>query len=172
MGDRIVVMNAGRIQQVGTPDALYDAPVNRFIASFIGTPAMGFLTCRIQRSGEQVELVTENARIALLPEQAHALRQIGAERVVVGIRPERLKLVEGEPAGEQWTVHGVVDVVEMLGAEQYVHFTTDSGALMARVPRDRLVRVQDRVTFAGEARHLYLFDEATGDTVTLLPRPA
>jgi multiple sugar transport system ATP-binding protein len=165
MGDRIVVMNAGRIQQVGTPDELYESPVNRFIASFIGTPAMGFLTCRIRRSGEQVELVTETARIGLSPAQAETLRNTGADRVTVGIRPERLTLVDGGNADAQWKVQGVVDVVEMLGPEQYVHFTADGGALTARVPRDHPVHVQQRVSFAGEARHLYLFDHVTGETL-------
>jgi multiple sugar transport system ATP-binding protein len=165
MGDRIVVMNGGRIQQVGTPDELYDAPVNRFVASFIGTPAMGFLSCRIQRSAETVELVTKTARIGLSPEQAGMLEKIRSDRVTVGIRPERLALVEGEQAGAQWTVRGVTDVVEMLGAEQYVHFTADGGALTARVPRDHPVRVQQPVTFAGAARHLYLFDHDTGETL-------
>ncbi len=92
MGDRIVVMNAGRIQQVGTPDELYDAPVNRFVASFIGTPAMGFLECGCGGLVARVELVTGTARIGLSAEQAGRLR---GDRVVVGIRPERLVLTEG-----------------------------------------------------------------------------
>jgi len=163
MGDRIVVMNAGRIQQVGTPDELYDSPVNRFIASFIGTPSMGFLACRVERTEEHVELVTETARIVLPPDRAAALQKTGADRVTAGIRPERLALMRGEPSDALWTVHGVVDVVEKLGAEQYVHFTADGGSLIARVPRDHPVGVQQRVTFAGETRHVYLFDYRTGE---------
>ncbi len=156
MGDRIVVMNAGRIQQVGTPDELYDAPVNRFVASFIGTPSMGFLTGSVERADASARVVTGTARIALSPHQSDA---VGArERVVVGIRPERLVIGDG---GE-WTVRGTATVVEMLGAEQYVHFAADGGALTARVGRDHLVRAGDEVTFAGEARHLYLFDDQTG----------
>ena len=165
MGDRIVVMDAGRIQQVGTPDELYDAPVNRFIASFIGTPSMGFLTCRIQRAGNRVELTTETARIQLSASQVQALNKTRADVVTVGIRPERLALTDSSGADAEWTVHGVTDVVEMLGAEQYVHFTADGGTLTARVPRDHPVRVQQNVTFAGETRHLYLFDHETGETL-------
>ena len=164
MGDRIVVMNAGRIQQVGTPDELYDAPVNRFVASFIGTPAMGFLECRIQRDGGSVELVTGTARIGLSEHQARRLAGVRGDRVVVGIRPERLSLAEQVTEGD-WSVSGVTDVVEMLGAEQYVHFTADGGSLTARVPRDHPVRVQQEVTFAGASRHLYLFDPETGETL-------
>jgi multiple sugar transport system ATP-binding protein len=160
MGDRIVVMSEGRIQQVGTPDELYDSPANRFVASFIGTPAMGFLTCRVERNGDNVTLSSDSVTIRLQPEQARKVMQSGVERVSVGIRPERLKL--GESAAADWTVHGLIDVVEMLGSEQYVHFSVDGGTLTARVSRDHPLKVQQTVTFSGAAQHLHLFDDATG----------
>ena len=153
MGDRIVVMNAGRIQQVGTPYEVYDAPVNRFVASFIGTPAMGFIDGAVRDGG----IAAEGVDIRLAPEQRAA---IGARsRLAVGIRPERLSLGEGG----DWAVRGATDVVEMLGAEQYVHFTTAAGQLTARVPRDHPIRIGDRVAFTGSARHLYLFDAESGE---------
>jgi ABC-type sugar transport system ATPase subunit len=152
MGDRIAVMHAGRIQQVGTPDELYDAPVNRFVASFIGTPSMGFLDGRVEGG----LVTTDSASMRLTEGQIHAVG--AASRVVVGIRPERLVLGEGG----DWTVRGVVDVVEMLGAEQYVHFTAAGGQLTARVPRDRPVRVGETVAFTGRAEHLYMFDAESG----------
>jgi multiple sugar transport system ATP-binding protein len=160
MGDRIVVMSEGRIQQVGTPDELYDSPANRFVASFIGTPAMGFLTCRVERDGDSVTLSSDSVTIRLQPEQARKVMQSGVERVSVGIRPERLKL--GESAAADWTVHGLIDVVEMLGSEQYVHFSVDGGTLTARVSRDHPLKVQQTVIFSGAAQHLHLFDDATG----------
>ena len=160
MGDRIVVMSEGRIQQVGTPDELYDSPANRFVASFIGTPAMGFLTCRVERNGDSVTLSSDSVTIRLQPEQARKVMQSGVERVSVGIRPERLML--GESAAADWTVHGLIDVVEMLGSEQYVHFSVDRGTLTARVSRDHPLKVQQTVIFSGAAQHLHLFDDATG----------
>ncbi|KAJ0344358.1 hypothetical protein COL154_014018, partial [Colletotrichum chrysophilum] len=163
MGDRIVVMSEGRIQQVGTPDELYDAPVNRFVASFIGTPAMGFLDCGVEGEGDALALVTASARIRLDPGQSRAVSGSGARRVDVGIRPERLTV--GEDPKADWTVHGTVDVVEMLGSEQYVHFSVDGGSLTARVSRDHPIRVEDQVTFSGAARHLHLFDPETGRTL-------
>ena len=163
MGDRIVVMNQGRIQQVGTPDELYDAPVNRFVASFIGTPAMGFLTCRVDRDGDEAALVTDSIRIRLDPEQSCTIEAAGPE-IAVGIRPERLSL--GGDSGADWTVRGVVDMVEMLGSEQYVHFTVAGGSLTARVSRDHPLRVQEEVTFSGASRHLHLFDHETGRTLS------
>ncbi|MCL6512364.1 MAG: ATP-binding cassette domain-containing protein, partial [Anaerolineae bacterium] len=70
MGDRIVVMHEGRIQQVGTPEELYDHPINRFVAGFIGTPSMGFLTCRLRRQPEGATLEGAGARIILSQERA------------------------------------------------------------------------------------------------------
>jgi multiple sugar transport system ATP-binding protein len=164
MGDRIVVMNEGRIQQVGTPDELYDSPANKFVASFIGTPAMGFLSCRVERSGEAVTLMSDSVTIRLQPEQARVVARSGAGRILVGIRPERLTL--GGNGAADWSVQGIVDVVEMLGSEQYVHFNVDGGTLTARVSRDHPVKVQQSVLFSGAAEHLHLFDEATGRTLS------
>ncbi|MGN6584535.1 MAG: ABC transporter ATP-binding protein [Rhizobiaceae bacterium] len=163
MGDRIVVMSEGRIQQVGTPDQLYDAPANKFVASFIGTPAMGFLSCRVERNGDAVTLASDSVTIRLQLEQARVVAQSGVERVSVGIRPERLML--GEDSAADWTMRGIVDVVEMLGSEQYVHFSVDGGTLTARVSRDYPVKVQQSVSFSGAAEHLHLFDDATGRTL-------
>ena len=162
MGDRIVVMNQGRIHQVGTPGELYDAPVDRFVASFIGTPQMGFVDCRVDRDGDRVALSTQAARIA--PSDAHrrALHAIGASSVTIGIRPECLALASDSDAqSADVAVRGTVQVVEMLGAEQYVHVTTDAGALTARVPRHRRVKVDDAVTFVASARDVHLFDRET-----------
>jgi multiple sugar transport system ATP-binding protein len=155
-------MNDGRIHQVGTPDELYDAPVNKFVASFIGTPAMGFLTCRIEHSHGKVGLVSDSARMRLSEQQSRALHRAGSETMTVGIRPERLTLASGEETDADVVIHGTVEVVEMLGAEQYVHFVADGGSLTARVPRDQPVKVDQRVTFTSRNHHLHMFDHETG----------
>ena len=141
MGDRIVVMNAGRIQQVGTPD---EFTMRRSIGSSRRSSARrqwGFSAAGSNGIRRQVELVTGTARIGLSEHQARRLAGMRGDRVVVGIRPERLSLA-GQVTEGEWSVSGVTDVVEMLGAEQYVHFTADGGSLTARVPRDHPVRVQ------------------------------
>ena len=165
MGDRIVVMHEGRIQQVGTPDELYDSPINQFVASFIGTPAMGFLPCRIKRSEGGFNLVTDSARMRLDDRQARALEMSASDTVTVGIRPERLSLIDGDGTDEAVVVRGRVDMVEMLGAEQYVHFVSDGRTLNARVPREQHVKIGQRVSLKSESRHLYLFDQETGATL-------
>jgi multiple sugar transport system ATP-binding protein len=163
MGDRIVVMNDGRIHQVGTPGELYDEPVDRFVASFIGTPQMGFIDCRVERVGDRVALSTQAARIGLDDGRQQSLWQANATGVTIGIRPECLRLVsESEARGADVAVRGTVQVVEMLGAEHYVHVTTDGGAVTARVPRHQSVKVDEAVTFAAAARDVHLFDRDTG----------
>src|SRR5690348_17025351 len=118
MGDRIVVMNNGRIHQVGTPAELYDTPVDRFVASFIGTPAMGFIDCDTRALRDRVELTTSSARITLGDAQAQALSHANARGVTVGIRPECLSIAsEREAEAAEVAVRGTVQVVEMLGAE-------------------------------------------------------
>jgi len=163
MGDRIVVMSEGRIQQVGTPGDLYDDPINRFVAGFIGTPAMGFIACRIERDAGATALRGPTAEARLLPAQASVLDANGGDAVVVGIRPERLALEAGDVArSADVVVRGTVEAVEMLGAEQYVHVAVESGTLTARVTRDHAVRIDETVTLTASARHLHLFDPATG----------
>jgi multiple sugar transport system ATP-binding protein len=163
MGDRIVVMNHGRIHQVGTPGELYDAPVDKFVASFIGTPAMGFIDGRVERSDDRVNVATRAARIGIGETHAARLEQSRATDVTIGIRPECLTLVsEADSHDAEVVVRGTVQVVEMLGAEHYVHVATEGGALTARVPRHQRVRVDETVTFAASARDVHVFDRETG----------
>jgi multiple sugar transport system ATP-binding protein len=163
MGDRIVVMSEGRIQQVGTPGELYDDPVNRFVAGFIGTPAMGFITCRVERAAGVSTLRGPTVDARLLPGQASVVDANGADTVVVGIRPERLALeTDDAPRSAAVVARGTVEAVEMLGAEQYVHVAVEGGTLTARVTRDHAVKVDDTVTLTSSERHLHLFDPATG----------
>jgi multiple sugar transport system ATP-binding protein len=156
MGDRIVVMSEGRIQQVGTPDELYDHPVNRFVAGFIGTPAMGFLTCRLDEDGA---LVSDGVRIPLPRERAST---VPAGEVLVGIRPERLAVVA---TGNGAAVHGTVEVVEPLGSDQHVLVAVNGDQITARVPREVAVGVAQPVALAADGAHVHLFDPATGDAL-------
>ena len=167
MGDRIVVMSDGRIQQVGTPGALYDDPVNRFVASFIGTPAMGFVDLAVERAHGAVALRAGGARAMLTAEQATRVPMQDGAIVTAGIRPERLSLSSAsDAAAAEVAVSGVVTVVEMLGSEQYVHVGLAAGALTARVTRDHPVKVDDVVTLTASARHLHLFDPSSGASLS------
>jgi multiple sugar transport system ATP-binding protein len=162
MGDRIVVMAEGRIHQVGTPDELYDSPSNKFVASFIGTPAMGFFDCPAAQSDGKNGPASVAGRVRFNDAQRALLSQNGKAKVTVGIRPERLSLTRNRDETADILLPGTVDAVEMLGSEQYVHFFVEGGELTARVPREQQVKAGDAVTFCADAQHLYLFDPESG----------
>jgi multiple sugar transport system ATP-binding protein len=167
MGDRIAVMNDGRIHQIGTAADLYDSPVDRFVASFIGTPAMGFLTCRVERYADRAQLVGDGVRAHISPEHSQTMRALGnRERVIVGIRPERLIIpADGGSEESEVSLRGAVEAVEVLGAEQYVHVVTGAGSVTARVPKEPRVRVDEKVALGAACGDLYLFDHDTGSAL-------
>ena len=129
MGDRIAVLNAGVIQQLGTPRELYDTPANLFVAGFIGSPAMNFFAGRLTRradGGTRIALGEGDAMVTLTPRgeaavvaAGQATSSDGGRPVIVGIRPEDVQLAGAAADGE--TLEGVVDVVEHLGNEQLVY---------------------------------------------------
>jgi multiple sugar transport system ATP-binding protein len=165
MGDRIVVMHEGRIHQVGTPDKLYDAPVSKFVASFSGTPSMGFLVCDVRRAEQGPVLVCGATRLSLDDETARLLDRERSARVWVGIRPEHLEPGSRTPPSGRIALTGTVTLVEMLGPEQHVHVDVHGHELIARISREHAVKVQETVTLATEARHLHLFDYETGEAL-------
>ncbi len=163
MGDRIAVMDDGRIQQVGTPEELYDRPTNRFVAGFIGTPAMGFLDVTRKAGDGSTELRSTGARLRLPPDLVAALPE-GTNRFVVGIRAEHLSPIPDSAAEDESSVlQGVVSVVEPLGSEQQVVVDVDGDTVTARLPRGARVRVDEKVTFAVDTNQMHAFDTESGD---------
>jgi multiple sugar transport system ATP-binding protein len=130
MGDRIAVMNLGLLQQVGTPEQLYEEPANLFVASFIGSPPMN-----------------------LVP--APALGVGGADRVA-GFRPEHVQV--GGGSAERLSFRGIVDVVEYLGDEQLVHISLADHALVAKLPVGQKLDHNAEFEFSIPRERIYLFD--------------
>ncbi|MCW3840693.1 ABC transporter ATP-binding protein [Micromonospora yasonensis] len=164
MGDRIAVMSDGVIQQVDTPEALYDRPVNRFVAGFIGTPPMGFLPGAVRRQPGTTKVTGEGLHVCLPSDLAGAL-PAGTSEVVVGVRPEALRLVADsftEDESESW-LQGIVDVIEPLGSEKHVLLTSAGVGLVAKLPRTSQVDVGQKITLAIEPTGgLHVFDADTG----------
>jgi multiple sugar transport system ATP-binding protein len=161
MGDRIAVMSDGVIQQVGTPDDLYDRPVNRFVAGFIGTPSMGFVDCS-RESGEPDRLTGPGVRLRPPAERVASL-PADAERFTVGVRPERLTPVSRADAeAATCTIEGVVEVVEPLGSEQHVVVAAADSTVTAKRPREERFEIGEKIVFAVEPAHLHLFDAESG----------
>jgi multiple sugar transport system ATP-binding protein len=165
MGDRIAVMNLGVLQQVGTPAELYERPVNRFVAGFIGSPSMNFLEGTVSGGAVQVGGVS----LALSGRQAEILRGRGdGGGIAVGFRPEHIDVVpEGAPAAASLTTFpATVDVVEFLGNDNMLHLTAADADIVAVVGTGHRVQVGDRVTLGVHVDRVHLFDPETGASLT------
>jgi multiple sugar transport system ATP-binding protein len=114
LGDRVVVMKDGRIQQVGTPLEVYNKPANKFVASFIGAPAMNFFEANIVAEGDRIFARTPFFRLPVGPGRQKSLGRFAGKAVITGIRPEHLILAED---GAPDTFEATVEVIEQLGAE-------------------------------------------------------
>ncbi|HVT71210.1 MAG TPA: sn-glycerol-3-phosphate ABC transporter ATP-binding protein UgpC, partial [Trebonia sp.] len=169
MGDRLAVMQDGVIQQLGTPDELYDHPVNQFVAGFIGTPTMGFLTCEVTRTGAGTELRGPGVRLRLPAETAAGL-PAEAGRLVVGIRPEHFQPVPAAGAASlDRVIEGVVEVVEPLGAEQHVVVSVGDASITARRPREERTSRGEKVAYTADAARLHFFDPVSGLSLRAVP---
>jgi multiple sugar transport system ATP-binding protein len=161
MGDRIAVMKDGLLQQVGTPQELYDHPVNIFVAGFIGSPSMNFATTK----AEGKDLMFGGAKLELSGEQARAAesRPDGAQ-VLIGFRPEHIQLANGQ-AGSAVKFPAKVDVVEYLGNEELIHAQAEGSEIVALLPSDRKVAVGDKVQLAVPMEKLHIFDPESEKTL-------
>src|SRR5690242_2354413 len=135
LADRVVVMNGGNIEQVGTPQELYHHPTTRFVAGFIGSPAMNFLPCLVQdaANGGLAVKVTDSIVLPVPPARAGRYAKYKDSNMVLGLRPEHL-FEYHEQGKPNWTrVDLPVDVVEPMGMETMVHFFIDGAPVCARV---------------------------------------
>jgi multiple sugar transport system ATP-binding protein len=156
MGDRIAVMSRGVLQQVGTPPALYDNPVNVFVAAFIGSPAMNFA----RATADDGDLRMGNAKLELSGRAARAAQHHRGKDLLIGFRPEDLEL-NGHPGSGAVRIPAKVDVVEYLGHEELLHAQAEGHEIVALVPSDKKVQVGDAVEFAIPSEKLHLFDPET-----------
>jgi multiple sugar transport system ATP-binding protein len=158
LGDRIVVLNRGAMQQTDTPGALYLRPRNTFVAGFIGTPPMNLLEGRIS-AGDGLRFEGEGGlRIALGPRWEEALRGSASRAVVAGIRPEDLRVARDGGAGEPGTVLPMtVDLIELLGGEALVHLTFKGTELTARLPAP-ISAGEGVLRLRVPPEHVHLFD--------------
>ena len=180
MGDRVTVMRDGTVQQVDTPQNLYDKPDNIFVAAFIGSPAMNLYDATVGEGARSLKLGSQNID---LPESVvlkrPALRSYAGKEVVVGLRPEHLPAEAADSTGPKLV--GEVDLVEALGSELVIHFTIDANRVLAegavdkdeaaalkkgegvaRVAAKTAVKPGDKLTFAVDIDEMKFFDTQTG----------
>jgi len=192
LGDRVAVMRSGLLQQVGSPQELYDRPDNLFVAGFIGSPAMNFLPSRIDDN----TLRTPLGDMPLTPRLRRALERANApSELIVGIRPESFEDAALVPAGARdsgITFRATIDVLESMGSDVYVYFskdfvgqvnaaelqelkedagTTDTGGsadtITARLDTETTAREGQETELWADLRSMHVFNPATGANITL-----
>ncbi|MDD4849617.1 MAG: sn-glycerol-3-phosphate ABC transporter ATP-binding protein UgpC [Gemmiger sp.] len=164
MGDRIVVMKDGVIQQVDTPQSLYDFPCNMFVAGFIGSPQMNIMEGVLKKNGDvySVDLAGTDIALPAAKTKDAKLDAYVGKTIKMGIRPEDLKdddeFLERHPGTH---IQAEVDVSELMGAEIYLYLTYKGQNLMARVAPTSTARHGSTVTMAMDANKIHLFDPET-----------
>ncbi len=160
MGDKIVVMKDGVIMQIGDPLTLYNFPTNRFVAGFIGSPAMNFLTMKVSEEGGAIIGDEGNFRIRFTGKLAERAKPKVGQEVVFGIRPEDMVYAKDDAAQDTF-IPATVEVVEPLGAEIHLYINTGKHQVVVRIPPTISVSVGDAVRFVPDLDRAILFDLET-----------
>ena len=171
LGDRVVVMNEGRIQQVAPPLTVYDYPTNRFVAGFLGTPSMNFLKGRLAAEGGGVIFQVDSVKIRLPDRVAARVQGHVGRSATLGVRPEDIGAKgEGKFAGTQNVLPTTVRVVEPLGDEQIVHLSGPSDTpVVCKLDSHIAVAVDAPMIAHLDLGRIHLFDDQTGDNISLEP---
>jgi multiple sugar transport system ATP-binding protein len=168
LGTRIVVMKDGVVQQVDTPQNLYNAPCNLFVAGFIGSPQMNFLDAKITKEGSTVFATINDAKLEIPAAKAKALEDQGyvGKTVVMGIRPEHLNdaAIDEHPTDNKITAK--IRVYELLGAEVYLYFDFGGTQMTARVDPKTTAKMGEETTFTLDMNMAHFFDKETELTIT------
>ena len=168
LGDRIVIMRDGFIQQIGTPQEVFNHPANIFVAGFIGVPQMNFFDAQLVRSGNGFTVKTEDMNVALAPETCAqlALNWDGGDvkEITAGVRPEQILLADKD---EEGALQGTVEVTELMGSTEHVHVTAPDGQFVLIIPVVDLeakgaLKAGDTIWFKFEKNATHLFDKVSG----------
>ena len=160
LGDRIAVMRDGIVQQFGTPDEIYGRPATRFVAEFIGSPAMNMLYAKQERNG----LYTNGIELPLDPQASATVQAHPNRDMVYGLRPESIRFV---PAGSG--LAGGLTMIEPTGPESYAFVDTAAGPLVVRVPGKVTAQIGNSVNLAWLPTDVHLFDAITEARVSAEP---
>jgi multiple sugar transport system ATP-binding protein len=164
LADRVVVMHRGKIEQIGAPHDLYHAPLTRFVAGFIGSPAMNFIPCRLEEADGALR-VRLSDDITLPVPASHAARykpHAGRDGLTFGLRPEHLTEAKPNGDGGHAVIDATLEVTEPLGMETLVFFRIGGVDVCSRVSPNAGAREGVRMKLAASLENMHLIDEATG----------
>ncbi|AIF69415.1 sugar ABC transporter ATP-binding protein [Palaeococcus pacificus DY20341] len=169
MGDRVAVINAGELQQVGTPDEVYNSPANTFVGGFIGSPPMNFIDASITEDDKGVWVDFGEFKLKLLDGQVEVLREQGyiGKEVIFGIRPEDIYdafFAQVKIPGENM-VKAFVDIVENLGSEKIVHLRVGDIMFLGSFHAESKVREGTEIDVVFDMNKIHIFDKGTKKVV-------
>ena len=166
MGNRIVVMKDGIIQQVADPIALYDNPVNKFVAGFIGSPPMNFVDGRVIKKDSKLFFTDEDFIVKIVEDMYKKLMPYEGKEIIFGIRPEDIhdKLFTSMASPDN-TVKGIVEIVEPMGAEVYLYLTVGKSSLIARVGGHDKPEVHQDMDLVFDMSKAHFFNKDTEEII-------
>lgn len=164
MGDRIVVMKDGVVQQVAKPQELYDSPCNMFVAGFIGSPQMNFVDAVLKNnSGRFYAAVKDD--VVLLPKNPKFRELPDGMKIKLGIRPENILTQKERFAPDEPVLKGKVDICELMGSEVFLYVDCKGSRLTVRAPADNAPKADEELLFQFDKEKLHLFDAETEKTI-------
>lgn len=166
MGDRIVVMKDGHIQQIADPIALYDKPVNRFVAGFIGSPPMNFIKGDVVKKDGKLYFNEGKFRVRIIDAMTKIMESYAGGEVIFGIRPEDIydKLFVSEAPSEN-TIKATCEVIEPMGSEAYLYLNTGKNSLVAKVGGHDKPTINQDMDLVFDMSKVHFFDKDTDNTI-------
>ncbi len=163
LADRVVVMNNGSIEQIGAPQELYHHPKTRFVAGFIGSPAMNFMRCRVEENGSALQVrLSDSIDLPVPAAKAARFRALAGKEVVLGLRPEHIREPRRGDRDANCEFATALDIVEPMGMETLVYFTIDGQQICGRVDPASGARPSETMRLVANMDHMHLIDPASG----------
>ena len=167
MGDRITVLNAGKIMQVDSPLNLYHAPKNKFVAGFIGSPTMNIVDATLVEKDGKIYADIDGMELEIVGEKANKVRSHVGKKVAFGIRPESVEVVDNESSTAK---PGEVLVVEQMGNEEFIYFTINGKQMTCRINVEGVADTtsrRGRQIFSFDTSRCHIFDAETEENISL-----
>lgn len=158
MADRVIVMRAGRVEQVGTPSEVYDFPANTFVAGFIGTPPINFFRASVVRKRRAVALDAGEFSLNVPPDVAKIVGKAGCTEVIVGVRPEDVLLAKSKDSN---VVEMRVELVEPIGSEDLIYLSRGDLRFVAKGPAKVDLKMGDKALVTFNIKRIHIFDAKT-----------
>ncbi|BBK32579.1 carbohydrate ABC transporter ATP-binding protein (CUT1 family) [Stella humosa] len=165
LADRVVVMNHGVIEQVGAPNDLYHAPKTKFVAGFIGSPAMNFIPCRLEQNSGGLTAHMGDVSLPLPASRTERYKQYVGRDMLFGLRPEHMTERRPHASGQSENFQVTVDVVEPMGMETLLYFRINGEEVSARVEPTSAVAAGQVMPLAADLGHMHLIDPSTDKVV-------